>query len=279
MSLIFTKTPQNIFSLIPDRTLCHMLDHHFTDGTVDLESATYIKEKLHSADLFSISQYLLGKEIFEKKIKAIFPGGEEDVFVDFGCGSGNWSIAAKKAFGHVYGFDISHPRIEMANTLKDNHPQIVFQVNAPGRPLPLPDGSVNALLFFNALSSIDVSAQEQLFTDFHRLLKQDGKIYITSVHFGTFPFLFCQGIFRMSPRQVVTSLILTAKALLFIVGITKYPVFWISKKYIRKLAAETGFNLVQYGAEGDCTLTTTKRIFKKRFFFLPFMKEYMLVKQ
>jgi SAM-dependent methyltransferase len=99
-----------------------------------------------------------------------------DVIVDIGCGAGQTVLQLAERVGpdgRVIGADIAHPLIERARLRAAGLPQVRF-IACDAACVPLPEKSVDAVFSrFGVMAFPDPVAA---FSNFHRLLKQSGRM-------------------------------------------------------------------------------------------------------
>lgn len=109
-----------------------------------------------------------------------------DIFLDIGCGSGDYSVAAAREVGmeggHVYATDIQPHLLEGLRTRAasldlENLTAISSDIRKP--PLPFDDKSIDLCFISTVLHAVDLAAiREMLFSEIHRILKTGGRLVI-----------------------------------------------------------------------------------------------------
>jgi len=107
-----------------------------------------------------------------------------DVFLDLGCGTGDYSICAAEEVGEsgiVYAVDLQqdliYSLIKKADTIGLGN--IKGVTSSISEPLPFEDESVDVCLISTVLHSIDLEKYgEILFREIHRLLKPEGRLFV-----------------------------------------------------------------------------------------------------
>lgn len=107
------------------------------------------------------------------------------VVLDFGCGSGTYTIPAAKlvgAEGRVYALDISKKALDQVEKkAKQEELKNIVRIDASGEEgIRLEDKTIDLMLLFDILHKIDNS--EALFDEAHRILKSDGVVSIYPMH-------------------------------------------------------------------------------------------------
>ena len=260
--------------LIIDVSLKRLMRHHFQrkEG-LEFDLAEKVKA-LAPTDQFTISQYLLGLKYFEERIAAVFGHGE--MFLDVGCGGGNWTIAGSTCFQKVLGLDINENRLglarEMAKHLSKEN-RALFSVGAADK-LPLGTASVDAILCNNVMAVMSVGYAPFL-RELRRVIRNEGKLYLTVTDSGYLVYLFMQALENPSVPRLFSQYEIVWRNVRYILRLTDQPYAWIKEKYITRLAKDCGWNLTHSGPEGGIAKAFQPPIFRSRFAGLPFMKEYL----
>jgi ubiquinone/menaquinone biosynthesis C-methylase UbiE len=119
------------------------------------------------------------KVLFELGIKAW------NSVLDFGCGSGTYTIPAAKLVGNegkIYAFDINRTTLDrMEGKAKREGLTNIVRVDASGgENLPFEDGSMDVVLLIDVLKDID--DRKRLFHEVHRILKPNGIVTVYPMH-------------------------------------------------------------------------------------------------
>jgi len=107
------------------------------------------------------------------------------VVLDFGCGSGTYTIPAAKLVGkrgRVYALDISRRALDrMEKKAKQEGLKNIVRIDASGsEEIRLEDETVDLILLIDVLREID--DREALFDEAYRILKQSGLVSIYPMH-------------------------------------------------------------------------------------------------
>jgi SAM-dependent methyltransferase len=104
---------------------------------------------------------------------------EDSLIVDFGCGYGRCLGELSAAeYTDLVGFDFSPAMIEAA---RKQFPEIAFE-QLESVSLPLPDGSVDAVLLFSVLTCVPSDeGQRAVIDELRRVLKPGGLLYISDL--------------------------------------------------------------------------------------------------
>jgi len=115
----------------------------------------------------------------ERDFKILTRGIEETqdkALVEIGCGVGRLLKAAGKAFKQVIGVDVSSRAIAKAKDFLAEQSNVeVWEGNGVDLK-PLPDGSVDVVVSFAALTSAPTAVIAKYFTEMHRVLRDDGVV-------------------------------------------------------------------------------------------------------
>ncbi|WP_186580283.1 class I SAM-dependent methyltransferase [Aquibacillus kalidii] len=115
------------------------------------------------------------KEFSPEQLLNMIPLKETDSLLDFGAGTGYFSIpAAKRIKGNVYSLDIDPSMLEIINekALKEQLTNIVPVQGSMEEALPLPDGSIDMIIASLVLHEIQPLAP--LLDQMKNVLKKDG---------------------------------------------------------------------------------------------------------
>jgi len=107
------------------------------------------------------------------------------VVLDFGCGSGKYTIPAAKLVGEggrVYALDISMRALDrVGEKAKREGLGNIVRIEASGdEKLGLEDESIDIMLFIDVLQEIE--DKEALFNEIHRILRPGGCVIIYPMH-------------------------------------------------------------------------------------------------
>ena len=171
--------------------LQRLLSHHPGDRSPRTLQALTVIEEMAPQDDFSRSQWEIGLPYYEQRIAAHGLSGK--LFIDLGCGTGNWSVAAASAFTSVVGIDARSDRIEVAQCIQDSIscPNVTFTCSA-SEVLPFDDGEADCILIYNALPLI--KKWKSLLREAFRVLRPGGMLWCSWNGIGIIPFYLTEGV-------------------------------------------------------------------------------------
>lgn len=120
--------------------------------------------------------------------------GNGDVFLDLGCGAGDYSVHAAKEVGkegHVYATDI---RDEFIDNLRDRAASLGLEnlsatISDIHAPMPFEEGSIDVVFISTVLHTVDlVAAGRILFPEIRRILKPGGRLFVIECKKEEMPF-------------------------------------------------------------------------------------------
>lgn len=100
-----------------------------------------------------------------------------DVLLDFGCGVGRLSNFIAPYVKEVIGVDKSLKMIEVAREINVRHKNVTYQ-SFEKYPLPYSDKYFDKIFTYWVLQHVDNEELKTTFLDFHRILKDNGKVYL-----------------------------------------------------------------------------------------------------
>lgn len=110
----------------------------------------------------------------------IMPG---DTILDFGCGTGTITLRIARNVNKVYGVDVSEGMLKRAQqNLKDQNIGNAAFSRITALDEMFQESSFDVITTFNVFQYIE--NREKLFTQFHKLLKSQGKLIIAVPCFG-----------------------------------------------------------------------------------------------
>jgi ubiquinone/menaquinone biosynthesis C-methylase UbiE len=111
--------------------------------------------------------------------------GEGQSVLDFGCGSGNYSIPAAKLVGkdgRVYSLDVSQSTLKKLSSRaeRESLDNIVTLLSAGKPEIPIDNESLNHVLLIDVLQ--EIPDKERLFEEINRALKPGGLVTVYPMH-------------------------------------------------------------------------------------------------
>lgn len=100
-----------------------------------------------------------------------------DVVLDFGCGVGRLSNFIAPYVKDVIGLDKSEKMIAVAKEINAKHPNVSYH-SFNQYPLSLPDKKFTKIFTYWVLQHIDNEELKTTFVEFHRLLADNGHVYL-----------------------------------------------------------------------------------------------------
>jgi len=261
-----------IEELITDPTFRQLLKPHLDNAQfLSLELGKLVKEYSPDDD-FSVAQYLLGLEYYKKRLHAIFPPGQ--LFLDVGCGAGNWSLSAASFFQQVVGVDLREDRLKvatrMASSIKCSN--VRFE-SASALRLPLDSGVVDALLCYNVLQFID-HPHRLVLSEMRRVMKPGGLAYFWVPDIGIILYYLRQTFGSRSVAQWRNMSRILGRAFLSLFGFR--PISWMNQNYMLNICQRSGWDVKGVGSECSIGNLDLKPIFPPEYARFPFGREYLL---
>ncbi len=178
-----------------------LLAHHEFSQSEETHIALEVLRQRLPQDEFSISQWAVGLDYYRERIAALNVAPK--VCVDYGCGCGNWSIAAARIFDEVIGIDKNVERIVIAQEIAQrlNIHNVTFLHGNSIRMFPqLEKLSVSCVLAFNVLpfSLERLKILDSLCT----LLKNNGRMLISFNEVGVLPYYFLSGLYSLDLNRL-----------------------------------------------------------------------------
>jgi len=111
--------------------------------------------------------------------------GEGQSVMDFGCGSGIYSIPAAKLVGKkgkVYSLDVSKSALKKLSSKAESEGlDNIITILSTGKPeIPIDYESLNHVLLIDVLQ--EIPDKEKLFEEIHRVLKPGGLVTVYPMH-------------------------------------------------------------------------------------------------
>ena len=123
--------------------------------------------------------FLQGRKLVLDELSIILdklPKGSK--ILDVGCGTAHLTHWIKEKGFEVYGIE---PSTEMYNYARHNFPEIEIK-QAISSEIPYPDNYFDLIVAFEVLRYLDKKENIKSFEEFHRILKPNGKFFVTQVN-------------------------------------------------------------------------------------------------
>lgn len=171
--------------------LRRLLFHHLCDRSSQTLQALSLIKELAPQDDFSLSQWEIGLAYYEQRIAAFGLSG--GLFIDLGCGTGNWSFAAARFYERVVGIDAQQERIQAAQAIQETMGcrNVRFTHNA-GEMLPFADNEADCILIYNALPYMPT--WKRLIREVYRVVRPGGVLWCSWSGIGVIPFNLMEGV-------------------------------------------------------------------------------------
>jgi ubiquinone/menaquinone biosynthesis C-methylase UbiE len=108
--------------------------------------------------------------------------GGRDVVVDFGCGSGFFTVPLANVAGKVIGIDVSPRMLERAASYARRYKLTVEFVRSDGTDIKLGDDSVDMILLNHVFHEVD--DRRKVLSEFLRIMKPYGRLAIVERTLG-----------------------------------------------------------------------------------------------
>ena len=111
--------------------------------------------------------------------------GEGQSVLDFGCGSGTYSIPAAELVGkngRIYSLDVSRGALNKVSRKaeKEGLDNIVTLLSSGNVDIPIDNETLNHVLLIDVLQ--EISDKEPLLEEIHRILKPEGQMTVYPMH-------------------------------------------------------------------------------------------------
>ena len=131
---------------------------------------------------FSFKRWLDGRAL---EVLAEIGVKEGQTVLDFGCGSGTYTIPAAKLVGKngkVYALDVSSKALDkVEERAKQEGLCNIIRIDTTGeRNISLQDNTMDIVLLINVLK--DINNRESLFNEIHRVLRLGGNLTVFPMH-------------------------------------------------------------------------------------------------
>ena len=250
-----------------------MRDHpRGTDLQTSQALAILLKEI--PADMFSMMQWSVGLPYYEQRLLDWKLSG--DACLDFGCGTGNWTLAASRFFAHVVGVDTHHRRLRSAIMIRDalDVRNVIFESHLKAASAK---ASLDCILLYNVLPYI--GNRTETIQRLIAFLKPTGRLVVSFNEIGVCPHYLFSGIRYLQRRYVKKAFAVPAHA--FINRFLRArSLFESTHGYLQTAAAVSFFHRIGFDplwkswdtAAQDSALP----LFPHKVFCVPFFREMVL---
>ena len=196
--------------------LRYALRKHPKDDSAQNQRILQLLAEMAPEDDFSLSQWELGLGYYQRRLKAFGVSGK--IFLDLGCGAGNWALAAASLFEQVIAIDIMPQRLAVARQIQHllGIKNITF---VAGDLLHLPIASQRAdwVLSYNVLPY--VASSQTAFSEMQRVQAVRSHLWLSWAEYGISLFYGLDGALSLSRKRAVSGL----SILLGAAGLVKLP--------------------------------------------------------
>jgi ubiquinone/menaquinone biosynthesis C-methylase UbiE len=177
------------FDLDMRQPLERLMRHHARRPDAQTERALAVLRQADPSDTFSLMQWSVGLPYFQQRLCDWELSGE--ACLDFGCGTGNWTLAASRVFDHVVGVDIHPRRLNTARLVRDalEVKNVSFEVDCAAAAVRAP---FDCLFAYNVLPYVHDRAETLV--RLVRLLKPAARVVISFNEIGVWPYFLFDGI-------------------------------------------------------------------------------------
>lgn len=183
-------------------------------------------------------------DYYKKKLELLGFTDLEKV-LDAGCGMGQWTIALGELNRCVEGIDISENRLKIAHNLAINHNITDCSVMVGTlEELPYADESFDAIFCCQCFM---FTHMKKTLSEFNRILKPNGKLYVNVNDIGWYLFLLLdRGFIHKEFDSIVSSITYMINSIL---PTDRNRI--VSKRWLATLFRDTGFDITFCTSESD----------------------------
>jgi len=168
--------------------------------------------------------------------------------LDAACGMGQWTIALSDLNTSVFGIDLNQSRLHIASQLDHNHGKKncnFYQGNLES--LPYRDQSFDAVFCYGVFMFTDM---EKTLSEFNRVLKPNGKLYLNANCFGWYLHLF----FDRGLKQKNFTMIKIVQNILTRTLKRERSSIIVTERKLLKMVSKSGFQVIQIKPEGKISV-------------------------
>lgn len=197
--------------------------------------------------------------------------------LDIACGMGQWSMALAGLNKSVFGLDINVGRLLFAQRLAGSmgYTNTQFAYGSMER-LEVPSQSYEAVFCYGAFMFSDM---EKTISEFSRVLKNGGRVYLNANTTGWYIHLFLDRGLKARNLGIMRTVII----MLLRTVLNKKGGIIVRKKWADALFKRAGFRIVSCGIEGTINIGGLAQIaapaYPPSFYGFPSILEYVLEKE
>ena len=110
------------------------------------------------------------------KVLELLDIAANNVVVDFGCGTGYYTIPLAKQVHKVIGVDVHPEMLKKAKKQAEKHSLNIEFLQSDGTQIHLPDSTVDLILLIRVFH--EINDKNKVLKEFKRILKQEGRVAI-----------------------------------------------------------------------------------------------------
>lgn len=201
-------------------------------------------------DMSYIEYSLANIKYFQARLNQIGFTGLERV-VDAGCSGGRWTLALATLNAKVEAFDFDQKKVSFVeDMIKSNHAGSNASVFCGSTEnLPFENESVDAIFCYSVIMFVDL---DKTLTEFSRVLKKKGRLYINYNHWGWYlNMMLNRGLFKLKKRNFMTGLLYSCRTLLP----KRNKNFVITNDFFRSKLNEYGLDIIEKKPEGHINIS------------------------
>jgi SAM-dependent methyltransferase len=152
--------------------------------------ALAILRQENPSDVFALMQWSVGLPYFRQRLVDWELSG--DRCLDFGCGTGNWTLAASRLFGRVIGIDIKPEKLRAAMLIRDALDITNAEFKSGDDTPTVGAPQLDCILLYNVLPYI--ANRGETIRRLISLLKPTGRVVVSFNEIGVWPYYVVSGI-------------------------------------------------------------------------------------
>lgn len=222
------------------------------------------------ADTFSRMQWSVGLPWFRQRLSVWELAG--DTCLDFGCGTGNWAIAASRCFAQVIGVDTHARRLHCAVRIRD----ALAIANVAFEPCYTHTAAsgLDCILFYNVLPYI--TDRVDTIRRFAACLNPAGRIVVSFNEIGICPYYFFGGLRSLQRTYIRKAFVVPryfcVERFLHARSVFESSHGWLQTGEVMAFFRRLGFEAVWTSWDEPAPRAMTP-LFPHRYLNLPFFRE------